>query len=121
MHAYKVPAGIVVTLALLSAACSNDSVSRINAPPLASNSSNVQSAAVSDFAVLAGPKVTCTTSSVTGNVGTNQAPGDVPPGSVVRTLCDITGSVHVGDGVAKAAYRAFLDGYAALAPKSGDI
>jgi hypothetical protein len=117
-------AGVVVTLALLSAACSNDSASRIMAPPLLSSmnkgsgSNSGSSGAAGDFAVLAGPKVTCTTSSVTGNVGTNQAP---PTGSVVRTLCDITGSVHVGDGVAKAAYLAFLDRYAALAPKTGDV
>ncbi len=46
-------AGVLVTLALLSAACS-DSASRINAPPLLS-----RSAAASNFAVLAKTATAC--------------------------------------------------------------
>jgi Ice-binding-like len=111
-------AGIVVTLALFSAACSNDSASRINAPPLLSSSSNSLSAAASSapslgtasgFAALSGTGVTCTTSTVTGDVGlvggvfTNTGP------------CSITGTVHNGDAVAAAAYADFLSAYSSLA------
>ncbi len=113
----RLAAGVLVTtLALLTAACSNDSASRINAPPLLSNSSNSQSAASSGFAVLANQAVTCTDGKITGDVGTFQAP---PTGSVTKTRCPITGTVHVGDAAAISAYNAFLAAYAALAPKVG--
>ena len=107
----------VLTLALLSAACSNDSASRITAPSLLSSSINSQSAAAGDFVVLANQAVTCTDGKITGDVGTFQAP---PTGSVTKTRCPITGSVHVGDGAAISAYNAFLTEYEALAPKPGD-
>lgn len=129
MHAHNLPmhlaralapprlaAGILVTLALLSAACSNDSASRINAPPLVSSSSNGSSGAASNFAVLANQAVTCTDGSIIGDVGTFQAK---PTGSVTLTSCPVTGTVHVGDGVAKQAYKAFLAEYAALAAQLG--
>jgi len=128
MYAHNVPirlartlaprfaAGVVVTLALLSAACSSDSASRITSPPLLSNSSNSQSAAASNFAVLANQAVTCTDGTIIGDVGTFQAK---PTGSVTLTRCPVTGTVHVGDGVAKQAYKAFLAEYAALAPQVG--
>ncbi len=109
-------AGVLVTLALLSAACSNDSASRIIAPSLPSSSINSQSAAASNFAVLANQAVTCTDGSIIGDVGTFQAK---PTGSVTLTSCPVTGTVHVGDGVAKQAYKAFLAAYAALAPQVG--
>lgn len=118
----RLAAGVLVTLALLSAACSNDSASRINAPPLASgsnivSSSNIRSSAASSgFAVLANQAVTCTDGSIIGDVGTFQAK---PTGSVTLTSCPVTGTVHVGDGVAKQAYNAFLAEYAALAPQLG--
>ena len=128
MYAHNVPirlartlaprfaAGVVVTLALLSAACSSDSASRITSPPLLSNSSNSQSAAASNFAVLANQAVTCTDGTIIGDVGTFQAK---PTGSVTLTRCPVTGTVHVGDGVAKQAYKAFLAEYAALALQVG--
>ena len=64
-------AGVVVTLALLSAACSDDSASRINAPPLLSSwtSDNFRgpgsgvravTGAAANFAALGGTGVTCT-------------------------------------------------------------
>ena len=43
----RLAAGLLVTLALLSAACSNDSASRINAPPLLSSMDKSPSAAAS--------------------------------------------------------------------------
>ena len=62
-----------------------------------------------DFAVLAGTAVTCTDSTVTGDVG-------VYPGTAItQTNCTITGSVHSADGVAKKAYEAFLAEYDRIA------
>jgi hypothetical protein len=61
------------------------------------------------FAVLAGTAVTCTNSTVIGDVG-------VWPGSAItQTNCSISGTVHAGDGVAKAAYIDFLSAYNSLA------
>jgi hypothetical protein len=58
------------------------------------------------FAVLAGSAVTCTTSTVTGNVG-------VSPGAVVtQTSCSINGTVHKNDTAAINANRAFHSAYA---------
>ncbi len=112
----RLAAGVLVALAMLSAACSNDPASSIIAPSLLSSSSNSQSAAASNFAVLANQAVTCTDGSIIGDVGTFQAK---PTGSVTLTSCPVTGTVHVGDGVAKQAYKAFLAAYAALAPQVG--
>ena len=128
MYAHNVPkrlaralaprfaAGVVVTLALLSAACSNDSASRISAPSLNASMDKSSSAAASNFAVLAYAAVTCTNGTITGDVGTFLAK---PTGSVSLTSCPVTGTVHVGDGAAKQAYKAFLAEYAALAPQVG--
>jgi Ice-binding-like len=112
----RLAAAALVTLTLLSAACSKDPVSSINAPSLLFNSSNSRSAASSGFAVLANQAVTCTNGSVIGDVGTFQAK---PTGSVTLTSCPVTGTVHVGDGVAKQAFNAFVAAYNALAPQVG--
>jgi hypothetical protein len=74
----------------------------------------------SSFAVLGNAAVTCTDGNITGQVGTNQAIGDVPPGAVVLTGCPTSG-VHVGDQAAKQAYAGFLNAYAALTPQPGDV
>ena len=74
-------------------------------------------AAASGFAVLANAAATCTDGTITGDVGTFLAP---PTGSVTRTRCPVTGTVHVGDAAARAAFNDFLSMYAALAPKTGD-
>lgn len=111
-------AGILLTLALLTAACSDsDPASPIIAPPLLSSSSNGHSAQGSNFVVLANAEVTCTDGKITGDVGTFQGP---PTGSVTRTRCPITGSVHVGDAAAQAAFNAFVNEYELLAPELGD-
>ena len=61
--------------------------------------------AASGFAVLAGTAVTCTHSTVSGDVG-------VWPGSAVtRTRCPISGTVHAADLVAKQAYLDFIRAY----------
>ena len=101
----RLAAGLLVTLTLFSAACSNDSASRITAPSVFSSANNDPSASANDFAVLAGAAVTCTNSSVNGNVG-------VYPGTVVtQTSCAIDGTVHAGDQIAQKAFAAFLAEY----------
>lgn len=123
-------AGAFVALTMLSAACSKDSTSRISGPPPLSltqssdggSSGSSGSATGSNFAVLAHTAVSCSGGSITGNVGTFQAPGDLPPGVVTLTTgCLVNGSVHLGDAAAKAAFNSFLTAYAALAPKLGDV
>jgi hypothetical protein len=118
----RLVAGILVSLALLSSACSNsDPASRINAP-LQSSMDKSNSVATTSFTVLANTAVSCSGGSITGDVGTFQAPGDLPPGVVTQTTgCLINGTVHVGDPAAKAAFNSFLTTYAGLAPKTGDV
>ena len=116
-------AGAFVTFALLSAACSSDSVSRINAPPLRLNSNSGTSAAASGgsgpplgaasgFAVLAGSTVTCTrAATVTGDVG-------VSPGSAITGFnpdCTITGTFHAADAIAAQAQNDLTTAYNTLA------
>jgi hypothetical protein len=111
-------AGVLVTLALLSAACSNDSASRINAPSALSSRSDDgsshsngggSSGAASNFAVLANAEVTCTRGTITGDVGTFLAPS---AGKVtLNDGCLINGTVHNGDAAAISAYNAFLGEY----------
>lgn len=60
------------------------------------------------FAVLAGTAVTCTDSTVTGDVG-------VWPGTAFNpTDCTVVGAVHLGDGVAEQAYLDFISAYNSL-------
>ena len=66
------------------------------------------------FAVLAGAAVTCTDSTVFGDVG-------VWPGiAITQTNCTINGTVLAADGIAKPAYIDFLGAYNALALKQCD-
>jgi Ice-binding-like len=139
MHVHNVPkrlarafvaprfaAGVVVTLALLSAACGRDSASRITAPSLSASMDRSPTATASAasgqslggaaiFAVLGGTSVTCTGSSVTGNVGVS--PGVSVTGfPSTSTLCTLlNGTVHVNDGAAQLASANFLTAYDALA------
>jgi hypothetical protein len=62
------------------------------------------------YAVLAGPAVTLTDSSITGDVGSGQ-----PFSTVTQTNSTVTGTVHQGDASAITAYSDFLMGYDALA------
>jgi hypothetical protein len=124
----RLAAGVFVTLALLSAACSKDPASRINSPAILSSSNIGSSAdradgsgstlATSNFAVLANAAVTCTDGNITGDVGTFLA---TPPGAITLTSCPVTGATHIGDATSIAAYQAFLSTYAALAPKTTDV
>jgi hypothetical protein len=65
-------------------------------------------AVAGDFAVLAGVAVTCTTSSVAGDVGLANV------GAIANTGCTIAGATEEGTAVAQAAYATFLGDYAAL-------
>jgi len=110
-------AGALVTLALLSAA-SGDSASPVNSSTLRSGMSGSPSAAASTVVVLANASVTCTNGTITGDVGTFLP---APTGSVTKSSCPIAGTVHVGDAAAKQAFNDFLNTYAALAPKAGNV
>src|SRR5712692_11361254 len=64
--------------------------------------------AAQGFALLAGSAVTCTNTTVNGDVG-------VSPGTAVtQTSCIINGTVHADDGVAVQANIDFFSAYAAL-------
>src|SRR5680860_251587 len=66
------------------------------------------------FAVLAGSAVTCTDSTVIGDVG-------VWPGTAItQTNCTIEGAVHSADGVAEQASGDFIAAYDALAQEQCD-
>src|SRR5579864_1903039 len=79
-------------------------------PSAASAQSLPSLGSASTFAVLGGPAVTCTTSTITGNVGV------LMPAGFTNTGCTISsGTVHMGDAAAGAAYAAFLAAYASLA------
>jgi len=71
---------------------------------LTTSGAHAQSTAPS-FAVLAGTVVTCTDSTITGDVGV------FPGTAVVRTRCPVVGTVHAGDAAAGSAYAAFLSAY----------
>jgi len=108
----RLAAGIILATALIAAACSDGASSGVSAPRLSPSMANA-SATATNFTVLANAAITCTDGTIVGDIGTFQAP---PTGSVTLTTCPVTGSVHVGDAAAIAAYNAFLAAYAALAP-----
>jgi hypothetical protein len=76
------------------------------------------------FTVLGRAAVTCSLGSITpGDVGTFQAAGDAPPGSITPSCIAVTspGTVHApGDAATKTAYNNFLTAYTARAPQPGD-
>ena len=55
---------------------------------------------------------TCTDGDITGDVATNQAASEVPPGSVTLTNCPLNGTADIGSAAAKQAYQDFLTAYA---------
>jgi hypothetical protein len=70
----------------------------------------------STFRVLANAAVSCTDGSITGDVGTFQAAGEVPPGSITPSNCPITGgTAQVGTVNSKQAYTSFVSSYNSLA------
>jgi hypothetical protein len=75
--------------------------------------------AAASFAILASSAVTCTNSTVTGNVG-------VSPGTAItQTICPLTpGQIHAADQLAARAHTAFLtayDNFRALHPCSTTV
>jgi hypothetical protein len=108
--------------ALLTAACNTDSngPSNLNLSAGQNRSENGNSSSgPSGFAVLANAAVTCTGGSIIGDVGTFRT---APPGAITQTEgCVINGALDVGGPAAVAAYNAFLNAYAALAPQAGDV
>jgi len=129
-HHSVLAAGLLVATALVGAACrdatsgepTGNPTSSISATPSFSRTSNGPSdgsAASAGFSVLANAAVSCTGGTVSGDVGTFQT---APPGAITLTEgCLIPGAQDIGGAAAKAAYQSFLDQYAALAPKVGDV
>jgi hypothetical protein len=129
-HHSVLAAGLLVATALVGAACrdatsgepTGNPTSSISATPSFSRSSHDGSDgsdASAGFSVLANAAVSCTGGSVSGDVGTFQT---APPGAITLTEgCLISGAQDIGGAAAKAAYQSFLDQYAALAPKVGDV
>jgi hypothetical protein len=123
----RLGAGVLVTLAFLSAACSSDSPSRIVAPSLVSSSNQSQSAApslgaASNFAILSaapggGGAVTCVNTppptTIIGNVGSSGLPA-----SVVNGGCTINGAIIAP--VSAQVLADFNGAYDALAGQSCD-
>ena len=56
-----------------------------------------------NFAILGGPSATCTSSSISGSIGTG-----LPNSAIVQTSCPATGAGHKGDATAVQAYQDFL-------------
>jgi hypothetical protein len=125
-HHSRFATGLLVATALLSAACSDatsgNPTSSISAIPSFSRSEHGGSGgsgALAGFSVLANAAVSCTGGTVSGDVGTFQT---APPGAITLTEgCVISGAQDIGGAAAKAAYQSFLDQYAGLAPKVGDV
>jgi len=69
--------------------------------------------ASADWTIIAGTAVTCTDSTVTGDVAEFGH-------AVTQTNCNITGSIHAGDGAGKAAYNDFLATYDAISQMNCD-
>jgi len=105
--------------ALLLAACSPDAREALSPTLSAHGQRGGGGNSASGFSVLANAAVTCTGGSIIGDVGTFQT---APPGAITLSEgCVIDGAQDIGGPAAVAAYNAFLDQYAALAPQPGDI
>lgn len=88
----------VAQLTIAAAFATLASIGAAEATPLLQGSA-------STFAVLAGTAVTCTDSTVTGDLGV------WPGNTVTTTACTIAGSVHAADAAAEQAYLAFVSRY----------
>ena len=65
--------------------------------------------ALSGFAILGGPAVTCTRSTTAGDVGVGST------AAFTNTGCTISGTIHAGDAVAAQAYTDYMTAYNAIA------
>lgn len=109
----------VPLVALLAAACDTDSNGPSSPALLAHATASLSASgapslgAASSFVVLGGTSVTCTASTVSGDVG-------VSPGTSVtgfpptETLCTLAGTIHAGDARAALAHNDFVIAYDAL-------
>jgi hypothetical protein len=113
----RIVATALVTLSLLTAACS-DTMAPRNSSTLRATAGDLSAAAASNFGLLANAGVTCTDGTINGNVGTAQA---APTGALTLTTCPMTGAVNLGDDAAKEAFTNFLSAFAASAPQPGDV
>jgi hypothetical protein len=114
-------AGAVLSLAFLTAACSDQTTPTADLGQGMSglNASSANSAnSASSYTILANAAVTCTDGTIIGSVGTFQA---APTGSITLTSCPVSGSTSVGTGASKQAYNDFLAVYAASAPQPSDV
>jgi hypothetical protein len=68
--------------------------------------------AISSFAILGGPAVTCTRSTTTGDVGVASTT------AFTNTGCTISGVIHAGDALAAQAYTDYGTAYDAIAAKT---
>jgi hypothetical protein len=68
------------------------------------------------FTILGGPAVTCTNSTIIGDVGAG-----FPGAPVTQTSCTVVGKVHAGDAVAGKAYSDFLSAYDKFAAIPCDV
>ena len=126
-HHFTIAAGMLVATALVGTACrdatsgnpTSGNLTSGVAAPLFSKSDHGSSNQAAGFSVLAHAAVSCTGGSIAGDVGTFQT---APPGAITLTEgCLISGAQDIGGAAAQAAYQSFLDQYAALAPKVGDV
>lgn len=72
--------------------------------PLSAFAATPSLGAAANFAVLGGAGVTCTASSVTGNVGSKLTVTQTP-------TCSISGNIHQGDATAVTAFNNFVTAY----------
>jgi len=120
INGYVKPWLMASLLAVFVAGCSPDQagITDVSAAAIRSSLNVDQSAAASDFVVLANAAVTCTDGAITGNVGTFLAD---PVGSLTRTGCPLAGEVQIGGSAAQHAFNDFLGTYASLTPQLGDV
>jgi ice-binding like protein len=78
----------------------------------ARNATAQSGGAVSSFAILGGPAVTCTRSTTSGDVGVASTT------AFTNTGCSISGNIHAGDALAAQAYNDYLGAYNNIAATS---
>ncbi len=101
LHGRTARLAVVVLFAALLSAAPFHAALAATAPALGS---------AANFEVLGGPAVTCTGSTIVGDVGSG-----LPGSAITETNCTINGTVHQGDATAIAAYNDFLSAYNAIA------